>query len=227
MTTQLHSAVSEILKMPYFENESAKSGGAKYGHEEAVAIRIRDAGFVEIDKSLYPKITKSMLKKWAWTGDETDLRDATQGMPVGTFIVQPSGSQGFPDVLVLDYNNRFVAIECKSSKGGFCPMWNDSLPNPNSIYVLSSGEVNKTTIFLGKDVITNAEVQMQIAFWKEQKLLEAKYRAIMKPLDTFNRGWDIKGRPQNFQGGGGEKTNYFKHASRELCEKNALDYANQ
>lgn len=227
MTTQLHLAISEILKMPYFENESAKSGGAKYGHEEAVAIRIRDAGFVEINKSLYPKITKGMLKRWARSGNDTDLRDATQGMPVGTYIVQPSGSQGFPDVLVLDHNNRFIAVECKSSKTGFCPMWNDSLPNPNSIYVLSSGKLNETTVFLGKDVITDAEVQMQISFWKDQKLLEAKYRDMIKPLDTFNRGWDIRGRPQNFQGGGGEKTNYFKHANRAQCEKNVLDYASQ
>ena len=106
-------------------------------------------------------------------------------------------------------------------------MWNDSLPNPNTIYVLSSGKVNQTTLFLGKDVITDAEVQTQIAFWKEQKLLEAKYRAIMKPLDTFNRGWDIKGRPQNFQGGGNVKTNYFTHSTRAQCEKNALEFAKQ
>jgi hypothetical protein len=213
--------------MPYFENENAKSGGAKYGHEEAVAVRIKDAGFVEIDKSLYPKITKGMLKKWARSGNDADLRSVTQGMPVGTYILQPSGSQGFPDVLVLDHNNRFVAIECKSSKAGFCPMWNDSLPNPNSIYVLSSGKLDETTVFMGKDVITDVEVQMQIAFWKDQKLLEAKYRDMMKPLDTFNRGWDIRGRPQNFQGGGGEKTNYFKHFSRAQCEKNTLEYASQ
>jgi hypothetical protein len=101
------------------------------------------------------------------------------------------------------------------------------LPNPNSIYVLSSGKLDETTVFMGKDVITDVEVQMQIAFWKDQKLLEAKYRDMMKPLDMFNRGWDIRGRPQNFQGGGGEKTNYFKHSSRVKCEKNTLEYASQ
>lgn len=227
MSKQLHSAMTQILAMPYFKNEQAKSGGAHFGHEEAVAIRIKAAGFTEIQKSTYPKLTKGLLKKWARSGDDTELRKVTKGMAVGSYILQPAGSQGFPDILVLDFNDRFVAVECKSGQNGLCPMWNDSLPNPDTIYVLSSGKVNQTTLFLGKDVITDAEIQTQIAFWKEQKLLEAKYRAIIKPLDTFNRGWDIKGRPQNFQGGGADKTNYFTHKSRKQCEANALGFAKQ
>lgn len=224
MSVQLHSALTSILAMPYFKNENARSGGAKNGHEDAVAVKFREAGFTELPKTSYPKLTKSLLKKWASTGDDTDLREATKGMPHGSFILQPAGTQGFPDALVLDFNNRFVSIECKSGKDGLCPMWNDNLPKPNTIYVLSSGIQNATTIFLGKDVITDAEVQMQIAFWKEQKLLEAKYSAMMKPLDTFKRGWSIKGRPQNFQGGGNTKTNYFTHSDRENCEQNALNF---
>jgi hypothetical protein len=227
MSKQLHTAMTQILAMPYFKNGQAKSGQVVHGHEDAVADKIKAAGFSEILKTSYPKLTKGLLRKWVRSGDDTDLRTATTGMAVGSYIVQPAGSQGFPDILVLDFNNRFVAVECKSGKAGLCPMWNDSLPHPNAIYVLSSGKVDETTLFLGKDVITEDEIQTQIAFWKEQKLLEAKYRAIIKPLDVFNRGWDIKGRPQNFQGGGGDKTNYFTHKSRKQCEKNALDFAKQ
>ena len=225
MSQQLHDALVNILAMPYFKNENARSSGATYGHENAVAKRIESAGFKEENKSTYPKLKKSLLKKWADTGDDTELRKVTEGMSAGSFILQPAGTQGFPDVLVKDFSNCFVAIECKSGQSGLTPMWNDNLPKPNSIYVLSSGKKNATTVFLGRDVISYAEIQTQIAFWKEQKLLEEKYRAIMKPLDVFNRGWDIKGRPQNFQGGGNVKTNYFTHSSRAQCEANVLSFA--
>lgn len=225
MSTQFHSAMTAILAMPYFKNETAKSGGAIYGHEAAVAERIKAAGFVEINKSQYPGLKKGLLKKWAESGDVTDLRKVTQGMPVGSYVLQPAGSQGFPDVLVLDFDDRFIAVECKSGKSGLCPMWNDNLPKPDTIYVLSSGQRNETTVFLGRDVISEEEYNTQISFWKEQKQLETKYRAIMKPLDKFSRGWDIKGRPQNFQAGGDKKVNYFTHTSRKQCETNVLNFA--
>lgn len=227
MSTQLHSALSNILAMPYFKNENARSGGAVNGHEDAVAVKIRDAGFTELQKTSYPKLKKGLLGKWAETGDDTELRKATSGMPVGTFILQPAGSQGFPDILVKDWGNRFVAIECKSGKNGVCPMWNDNTPKPLAIYVLSSGAMNATTIFMGRDVITPEEQTLM----DEQEAAVAKvveeYNKKIKSIDKFNRGWHQKSRKQHFQGGGGAKTNYFTHTSRQLCEKNALEYALQ
>lgn len=225
MSTQLHSAVQSILEMPYFKNEHARSGGANYGHEEAVAEKIKTAGFTKIDRSEYPKLTKTLLKKWAVTGNDTDLRKATQGLPVGSYILQPAGTQGFPDVLIKDFNNRFVAIECKSGQTGLCPMWNDNLPKMDTIYVLSSGITNQTTIFLGKDVITEEILNSQVEMVKELTAIVNKYRKLNQSLDHFSRGWDIKFRPQNFQNGGAEKTNYFTHSNRQNCEANALEYA--
>lgn len=223
MGQQLHQAITEILAMPYFKNEQARSGGANYGHEDAVAERFRQAKFTEVNKSSYPKITKSMLKRWAKTGDDTDLRSATQGLPPGSFILQPAGTQGFPDVLVLDFNNVFRSIECKSGKNGLCPMWNDNLPMPNTIYVLSSGIRNETTVFLGQDVITPEEQ----ALMDEEEAAVAKvvkeYNQRMIAIDKFNRGWLQKSRKQHFQGGGGAKTNYFTHADRWRCELNVLE----
>jgi len=211
--------------MPYFKNEQARSGGANYGHEDAVADRIRSAKFVEEDRKDYPKVTKSLLKKWAETGDDTDLRAVTKSMPLGSFILQPAGTQGFPDVLVRDFNDRFVAVECKSGKNGLCPMWNDNLPKPNTIYVLSSGLLNKTTIFLGRDVISPEEQALMDE--QEAKIAEIvkEFNKRMTTVDKFGRGWIQKSRKQHFQGGGNAKTNYFKHTSRQLCESNALDYA--
>lgn len=225
MSTQLHTALTSILKMPYFKNETAKSAGAHYGHEEAVAIRIRDSGFTEQDKSLYPKLKKGLLKKWAETGIDADLRRVTAGMPQGTFILQPAGSQGFPDILVKDFGDRFVAIECKSGQSGLCPMWNDNLPKPDAIYVLSSGRLDETTVFMGQDVMTKDLLASQQAMIKEMSKIVDKYRLINKELDQFSRGWDTKFRPQNFQGGGNIKTNYFTHSDRKMCEENVLNFS--
>lgn len=225
MSKQLHTALTSILAMPYYKNEHARSGGATYGHEDAVAIRIKDSGFVEHPKTSYPKLTKGLLKKWATTGDDTDLRKATANLPVGTFVLQPAGTQGFPDVLVKDFNDRFVAVECKSGKNGQCPMWNDNLPKPNTIYVLASGIKNETTIFLGHEVISPEEQTLMDEQEAEIAKIVKKYNLKMSAIDTFNRGWHQKSRKQHFQGGGNVKTNYFTHASRKQCETNALEYA--
>jgi hypothetical protein len=225
MSTQFHTAISSIIEMPYYKNEHARSGGAVFGHEAAVAEKIKAGGFTEVDKKLYPKLTKGLLKKWAESSNDLDLRAATVGLPDGSYILQPAGSQGFPDILVKDFGNRFVAVECKSGKDGVCPMWNDNVPKPETVYVLSSGKLNQTTVFMGRDVISPEEQKLM----DEQEAVIAKivkeYNQKMTAIDKFGRGWLQKSRKQHFQGGGKAKTNYFTHSSRTQCEQNALDFA--
>lgn len=225
MSTELHAALKAILEMPYYKNEPKRSGVTISGHEDAVAIKLSDAGFVEIKKSKYPGLTKSVLREWADTGDDTKVRANTMGMPNGTFINQPAGSQGFPDILVKDTNGRFVAFECKSGQNGECPMWNDNVPKPNAIYILSSGKQNATTIFLGKDVISKTTYDLFAQQEAEIQLIVQKYKLLMEQADTFKRGWIQKSRRQHFQSGGKKKTNYFIHADRNKCERRALAYA--
>ena len=50
MSIQLYKAIEDILVMPFYKNENARSGGADYGHEAAVAVRIASAGFTEYQK---------------------------------------------------------------------------------------------------------------------------------------------------------------------------------
>ena len=226
MSNQLHQAMTQILAMPYHMNQNARSGGARYGHEHELAERIKAAGFVEYPKSAYPKVTKSLLKKWAETGNDTDLRAATAGLPTGTYILQPAGTQGFPDILIKDFNDRFVVVEGKTGKG-VCPMWNDNLPKPNAIYVFTSAAVDETTIFLGKDVITDAEQKLMDLQEAEVAKVVKLYNAKMAAIDVHKRGFLQKSRKQHFQGGGNAKTNYFTHQSRTQCEQNAMEYAKQ
>ena len=227
MSKQLHKALTSILAMPYYKNDNARSGTTVAGHEDAVGVKIKEAGFTEVQKSDHPKLTKSILRKWAESGDDSALRKAATTLANGSYIVQPAGSQGFPDILVRDFNDRFVAIECKSGKNGQCPMWNDNTPKPNAIYVLSSGIRNATTLFMGRDVITAEEQTLMDELESKLTVVVKEYTIKLNAIDKFNRGWIQKARKQHFQGGGKEKTNYFTHASRNQCETNALDYAKQ
>jgi len=225
MSQQLHQAMTTILAMPYYQNQAHKSGGADFAHERAVSEHVARAGFREVDRSKYPKITESMLKKWAEGKGDADLRQATVGMPEGTFICQPAGSQGFPDILVRDWGDRFVSIECKSGRNGQCPMWNDNTPKPDTIYVLSSGVQDATTIFMGRDVITPQQQALMDQLERDLTVIVKKYKLLVDAEDSFDRGWIQKARKQHFQAGGGAKTNYFTHRERAICEQRALDYS--
>lgn len=224
MSAKLLKATKLILAMPYYKNEHARSGVTIHGHENAVSLKIKEAGFSEELKENYPTLSKSLLRRWAETGDDFKLLLAASNMPKGSYITQPAGSQGFPDVLVRDFDGRFLAFECKSIQGGVCPMWNDSLPKPNAIYILNSGKYNETTIFLGRDVISTEEQEVMN---EQEKLIEQivnQYKVKLSSLDKFNRGWLQKSRRQHFQYGGNTKVDYFKHIDRMKCENNVLDF---
>lgn len=226
MCQQLHQAMTDILKMPYYRNYHAMSGNdAKAGHEVAVDIEIAKASFTRLNVVDYPSITKGLLKTWAQTKDDRALRIAAADMPIGSYISQPCGSQGFPDFLVRDFNDRFVAIECKSIKTAGSPMWNDNIPMDDAIYVLTAGNLNETTVFLGRDVISPEERESMVEQEKATRALNEEFVKKSKAIDKFNRGFVQKIRKQHFQSGPASKTNYFIHKDRKLCESNVLEFA--
>ena len=145
-------------------------------------------------------------------------------MAPGAFIRQPCGPNAFPDFLLCDFSGTIVLIEAKSG-GGHAPAWNGGLPQKDSIYILSSGIYNSSTVFLGHDIMN----------WEFSKLLqdhhdaqqvrskELKKQAAL--LDEFNRGFYHYTRSKFEQQGGMDKTDYFKHKDRPRCEQNVLTFA--
>jgi len=226
MSAHLHTAMKAILAMPYYKNEHARSGQVTHGHETAVAQKLLEAGFEEISNTKY-KITKKIIKNWIKTKDDFELRKATNGLASGSYIVQPASSQSYPDILVKDFNDRFICIECKSGKGAGAPMWNDSLPRLDGIYVFASQKRNATTIALGKDIISQDLINSAEQMMNELKEVVEKYKNINKEMDVFKRGWSIKFRPQNFQGGKKTMSSYFEHPDRLQCEQNVLQFAEE
>ena len=226
MSKELHLAVESILAMPYYRNEAARSGLADLGHERAVAELLLRAGFDQVDRRDYPQLTKTLLKKWANSGQLRAITRAVRSMPAGSFILQPGGTQSFPDILIKDTNQRLIAIECKSGKKTTL-MWNDRLPSLAALYVFSSQEKNATTIFLGQDIITEKEIRIQDRMIEELTEIMKSYQIKSKRADQFQRGWLFKFRPQNFQGGGLILSDYFRHPDRKKCENNALAFSKE
>jgi hypothetical protein len=224
MSEKLHSAITAVLAMPYFKNQHARSGTTDYGHERAVADVLKEHGYNEHKREDYPKLKKGSFKKWLDDHSDTEVLEATAGLPNDCFILQPAGTQSFPDVILKDSDGRLIPIECKSGQNGTCPMWNDNLPKLNAIYVLASGLMNQTTVFMGQDVITQEDLDLMRLQEQAVAKVTAQFNAQMASVDVKSRGWIQKQRKQHFQGGGAAKTNYFTHKDRRQCEENVLQY---
>jgi hypothetical protein len=228
MSKQLEQALISIKAMPYYKNESTRSGVVINGHEDAVAIKLIDAGFSEKLKTSYQGLSKGVMREWADSCDDTILAAIVKSMPNGTFIRQPGGSQGLPDILVKDFNGRLIGLECKSTgKKVSSPMWNDNVPKQAIIYIISSAKHDATTLFMGKDVIDETMYELFLQQEAEIEKIVQKYKKLTAPLDKYDRGWTQKSRKQHFQKGSSSMTNYFMHPNRVQCEKNALAYAKQ
>ena len=237
-------ALQQLLKMPYYKNahatneNSTSKSGEKHLHEKAIMDIFMKNGYTRftVPKShgrgkariVYPELKSEIFKNWEETLDSTEIQSICEAfnMPRGSIIFQPLGSQAWPDMLMLNHDGRVIPIEAKSVEKAGPPMWNDNLPKLIGLYVLSSGSLDETTIFLGKDVITPGTIRVR-------NLLTAALRAIFelyKPwahiFDAFNRGYFLTFRVQSFQQGSADVTNYFIHRDRAKCEQSALDFAN-
>ena len=248
MSKELHQFGLDLQNLPYFKNYHATSGIRVNGHEDAVADLLVQNGFIKEVNKNFPKLKDGMIKEWEKSNFDpnfiTNLSDTkyktkpnkTFGMmPKGSFLLQPTGSQNFPDFLIRDFDGRFIIIEAKSGKKGPrqtpdpdnstpAPMWNNSLPKPFSVvYILSNEKVDGTTFFLGQDVISLDQYDHGQNCIKELiELYEDQQKRA--PVDKFKRGWITKNRPQFFQGGGNHLTDYFKHSDRSICENNVLAF---
>jgi len=239
MSTQLHSFITNVLAMPHYSNDSAGSGLKHNSHEDALADELQKVGYTEISQitvvknrngnpkkvKKFPDLGRNALKLAIRSDNQQqELSKLVPGMTPGTYISQPCGPKAFPDFLVCDFSGSIVLIEAKSG-GGVAPAWNGGLPQKNSIYILSSGTYNSSTVFLGHDVMN----------WDLSKLLQDHHDALQTQskalkkqaelLDTFNRGFYHYTRSKFEQQGGWDKVDYFKHTDRLKCESNVLAFA--
>ena len=91
------------------------------------------------------------------------------------FIVQPFGSQNYPDFLVFS-GATVVGIETKfSATGTSSPVWNSGLPRPNGIYVFGATGRRDLTFFCGGDILSAADARQLHDFFEQLKKHQEKF----------------------------------------------------
>ena len=94
------------------------------------------------------------------------------------FEYQPNGSQKSPDFRINISNiseKKFLDIELKSTKGAY-PMYNGGLPQKDVVYIFCSKKYNKTTIFFGRDIITERKRELYNELVTELKEVVYKHQ---------------------------------------------------
>lgn len=246
MSQQLHNFFTEVLKMPHYANDHAGSGVKENSHEDQLANLLVKCGFTKIDlmsgvktfakgkrkgqsvaAKLFPFLGRKSLKQAIESKFTQDrIADLVHGMPNGSFIMQPGGSQSPPDFLLRDFSGKCVLIEAKSSERTVFPMWNDNFPKQDLIYIFSCGVYNETTIWKGSDFTPPI---VELALIEADAILkdaENRVKELMNKVSHINtRGLTLGIREQYSQKGGARYYDCFQHSDRQRCEQNVLNFA--
>jgi hypothetical protein len=208
----MRKILEDILKMPYFKNYAACSGKVHNvaKHEDAVEDIFLSHGLNHLQKG---GIKQQQRDAWLKGADHSDV-------PNDTFMSQPCGTHNSPDFIVKT-NNKLFFLECKSaSKGTTAPMYNSGIPKEEYIYVFCAEKYNKTTIFMGRDVLPSKEEQLI-----QRHIAEARKRdeILNALLENNHHGISYYTRPMICHKGGHGKTNYFTHNKRQPLERSVLE----
>jgi hypothetical protein len=215
LTSLSNALFTELNAMPYFRNFAAASGAPhNYSkHEEAVEAVFKKHGFTVWKPTGREKITKGVYKSWINTPSL-----ATK-MPSMSYTTQPCGTQDSPDFIIKLAEKVVLGIECKSAEDT-TPMYNSGSIKRNFIYIFCSKDTDKTTIYVGGDILTCEQETIIEELIKEQKALEEKCNKKLQACDLHKRGISYYTRPMIYQAGGKALTNYFTHPHKEQNEKN-------
>lgn len=194
----------EALKMSYFEGGSC--------HENAIKILLENNKFICVKKP--SDCNKNNIINWI-----ENPKDCT--LNIGTFVIQPCGSNESPDIIISLSENIILPIECKSSKKPF-PMYNSGGVKNDYLYIFCSKKYNKTTIYWGRDIISPQQQEQLLEIREKDRELHDNYNIIIKKADSNDRGWCSYPRHMLIQNGSGN--DYFIHPDRKKCENNVLYY---
>lgn len=217
----IENLFNDLLTMPYFRNYAATSGNVHNisNHETAVESVFQKNNITQIlsnDIRLTTSINKQSVKN--------AIENKICIIPHNTYISQPCGKQDSPDFLV-NINGRIYGFECKSTTGRYYkPLYNSGGIKADIIYIFTNESMNTTTLYLGRDIITKEQNNLIIELIKKQRELEKDCNDKLNEIDTNNRGISYYTRPMIGQQGTSEKTNYFSHENKKVCEENVLKF---
>jgi hypothetical protein len=227
----LNVVMEQLSNMKYFCNEPARSG-AEHGiakHEDAIENIFIDNGHLESTKwcQTSAKIltdNRKELRKWVNNG-MCDGEDALLDIiPTGTYVSQPFGTHDNPDFVIRDARGKLFAIEAKSIKKPFSPMYNSGGLKNNFVYIFTNEKTNATVIYMGRDIITLEQQQLIDEHIERARKQDIELNIRLNNIDTNHRGINYYTRPMIEHKGVAEKTNYFTHKNRDLAKQNVLDF---
>jgi len=248
----INNILNDILLMPYFKNYAAASGLVHNiaKHEDAVADVFIKNGLSlwnPIKTQKKPKIIRNKKQKNIIDNQEIIINEIIESesvtnswkntvytwienpslaklMPKNSYISQPCGTHGNPDFIIKLDEGVVIAIECKTTTDSLCPMYNSGGIKQNYVYVFANERTNKTTIYMGRDIVTIEQQQIINELILKQRELEKEFNIKLKNIDIHERGVTYYTRPMIIQLGGGDCTDYFTHKEREICEKNVYKF---
>lgn len=183
--------------------------------------KLIEEGFKTVEFEIDKELKKVILSSDTQIPNHTDL--------IG-YVREPFNSQSFPDFLVLNKSN-IIPIELKTSEDTDKPMWNNSIPKQNAIYLFMAysciPEKREVLYFRGCDVITKEASDVL-----KQRLIQAQEQSKftkdeLSNLDVYNHGWDIYVRAnyqQKVHISNQTNTSFVNHPNKETNKRRVLEY---
>ena len=229
MKIRMKDLMKAIQLMPYYKNYAAASGAPHNlaAHEEAVELALNNHGFTKWIPGKKEKPSNETV--WKWINASYDKAADTKpsvfecAMPDYSYLAQPCGTHASPDYIIKLAKNTIFGLECKSGEKN-TPMYNSGGVKQSLIYVFCSNKTNKTTIYVGEDVMTMEQQRLIDELIAKQRELEEEYNAKLKAVDVHHRGFSYYTRPMICQSGGANFIDYFDHPEREQCEANVYTF---
>lgn len=202
---------------------SCETGG---DFEGKIEERLRKIGYSKLSESGIKDsgINMGGLNKVSQEINRSDLLANETGHE-NWFIVQPSGSQNYPDFMVFD-KTTIKCIETKYSKNKQRkPVWNSGLPRPNGIYVFASYGIKDITFFMGRDIVSADDIEKLHGFFDELKEKQDCFN--FKEMANQPYGFTAYNRKAFDQQKKVNKNaiiDYFDNPNREDLEESVIDY---
>jgi len=209
--------VAALNAMPYYRNYAAASGAAHNisKHEDAIEVELMRHGLT----AWTPKKKLSKEQVWGFI----DAPSTATDMPPMSYMVQPCGTQDNPDFLIKLADSVVFGLEGKSCDT-CTPTYNSGGITQNYMYVFCSRKTNKSTTFLGRDILSLEAQRLIDEHIAEARKRDEELKARLEALDVNHRGVTYYTRPMIIQQGGETYTNYFTHPKREECEQNVMKF---
>ena len=192
--------------------------------EERLRVKLDEIGFNRVMKEDINRIAFDELKRLVQEAQSlTEIGNPTNYRR--HYLVQPFGSQDYPDFLVFD-GERVVSIESKySRKSEGKPMWNSGLPRPGGIYIFGAHGRGDVTFFRGCDVVSPSESRKFIEFFNRQRRAQEEFNEQNMQGQKYGFvAYVRKAFDQNLRYNEEAVTNFFTNERRLELEQSVIKY---